>query len=70
MFTLFGWKPGKPGPQSKILERCLRNAVWETWLRRPLPTLPTVSRQPMGSQTVARRRIGSLREPLGRTLRS
>jgi len=29
MFTLFGWKPGRLGPHSKILERRLRTAVRE-----------------------------------------
>lgn len=35
VFTLFGWKPGKLGPHSKILERRLRNAVQENLVEAP-----------------------------------
>lgn len=35
MFTLFGWKPGKSGPHSKILERRLRNAIRENLVETP-----------------------------------
>lgn len=29
LFTMYGWEPGKFGPHSKILERCMREAVDE-----------------------------------------